>query len=141
MPELPEVETIVRGLRNLIIGYTIEDVVIRAEKLVVYPSLEEFRESLKGKTIREVDRRGKYILIKLAAEKTLVVHLRMTGRLLVLPRETDYDKHTHIILQLDKDLDLRFHDLRKFGRMYLVDLDDYQAGGRPAETGAGTSVC
>lgn len=129
MPELPEVETIVRGLRNLIIGYTIEDVVIRAEKLVVYPSLEEFRESLKGKTIREVDRRGKYILIKLAAEKTLVVHLRMTGRLLVLPRETDYDKHTHIILQLDKDLDLRFHDLRKFGRMYLVDRDDYRPVG------------
>ena len=157
MPELPEVETIVRGLRKLVTGYTIEDVVIRKEKLVARPTVEGFKEGLKGRIIQEIERRGKYILIKVAADKTLqdkspageilepgegpeaeqiletemtlVVHLRMTGRLLVLPREADYDKHTHIILQLERGLDLRFHDIRKFGRMYLVDRDDYRPVG------------
>lgn len=135
MPELPEVETIVRGLRSFVTGYTIENVIIRAEGLVAYPAVEEFKETLQGKIIREIERRGKYILIKLSLknnlepEKTLVVHLRMTGRLLVLSRETDYDKHTHIILELDKGLDLRFHDLRKFGRMYLINKDDYRPVG------------
>lgn len=112
MPELPEVETIVRGLRSLIRGYTIENLIIRAESLVAYPPVEEFQEVLKGKTIEDIDRRGKYILLKLSGGKTLVVHLRMTGRLLVLAREVAYDKHTHIIFQLNKGLDLRFHDVR-----------------------------
>ena len=71
MPELPEVETIVRGLRKLVTGYTIEDVVIRKEKLVARPTVEGFKEGLKGRIIQEIERRGKYILIKVAADKTL----------------------------------------------------------------------
>lgn len=129
MPELPEVEIIVRGLRSLIRGYTIENLIIRAESLVAYPPVEEFQEVLKGKTIEDIDRRGKYILLKLSGGKTLVVHLRMTGRLLVLAREVAYDKHTHIIFQLNKGLDLRFHDVRKFGRVYLVADGDYRPAG------------
>src|SRR5690554_3267436 len=111
MPELPEVETIVTGLRKLIVGHIIRKVIIREEKLIAYPKVEDFKEGVRKKTIEGVDRRGKYILIRLAGQKTLVVHLRMTGRLLVKPRELDYDKHTYIIFELDNALDLRFHNL------------------------------
>lgn len=129
MPELPEVETIVRGLRGIIVGHTIKKVIVREDRLVAYPEVKDFKEILQDKVIEGIDRRGKYILIRLTGDKTLVTHLRMTGRLLVLDRKVDYDKHTHIIFQLDKDLDLRFHNLRKFGRMYLVESDDYRPVG------------
>ena len=135
MPELPEVETVVIGLRELIVGCTIQEVIVREGNLIAFPSVEEFKDSLYKKSIETVDRRGKYILIRIKGQKTLVVHLRMTGRLLVKPGELDYDKHTHIIFKLDNKLDLRFHNVRKFGRMYLVDSDNYKPAGGLANLG------
>lgn len=135
MPELPEVETIVIGLRELITGYTIENIIVREANLIAFPGVEDFKNELWEKTIKAVERRGKYILIELNGNKTLVIHLRMTGRLLVKSRELEYDKHTHIIFQLDRDLDLRFHNLRKFGRLYLIDNDDYGFAGGLADLG------
>ncbi|MFW6022898.1 MAG: bifunctional DNA-formamidopyrimidine glycosylase/DNA-(apurinic or apyrimidinic site) lyase [Halanaerobiaceae bacterium] len=135
MPELPEVETIVSGLSLLIKGSTIEDIIIREKNLIAFPSVEEFKDGLKNKSIIAITRRGKYILIRIEGHKTLVVHLRMTGRLLVKSREVEYDKHTHIIFQLNNELDLRFHNVRKFGRMYLVDSGDYTPAGGLANLG------
>lgn len=129
MPELPEVETIVRGLRKLITGRTIEEVIVREEKLIAFPSVKEFKDGLRQKIIKEVGRRGKYILLKVDKNKTLLIHLRMTGRLLVKPRGIEYDKHTHIIFELDNNLDLRFHNLRKFGRMHLVENNNFEVVG------------
>ncbi len=129
MPELPEVETIVVGLRELITGHTINEILIRENNIIAFPSPVEFKEELLKKTITGVDRRGKYILIRIEGNKTLVVHLRMTGKLLVKPRKFSFDKHTHIIFQIDNEMDLRFHNVRKFGRMYLVDSGDYEPAG------------
>src|SRR5690554_4422862 len=120
MPELPEVETIVKELQQLIVGHLIRAVTIRESKLIAFPDKREFTALIKDSLIEDVSRRGKYILIKLSEGLTMVIHLRMTGRLLVLPAEMGYDKHTHIIFHLDNGLDLRFHNLRKFGRIYLV---------------------
>lgn len=128
MPELPEVETIVRGLRELITDRIIEEVIVREERLLAFPAVEEFKKGLKKKIIKGVERRGKYILLKIDETKTLIIHLRMTGRLLLKPREMEYEKHEHIIFELDNSLDLRFHNLRKFGRMYLVE-NNYEAVG------------
>jgi formamidopyrimidine-DNA glycosylase len=129
MPELPEVETIVVGLRELITGHIIKDVLIREEKVIAFPPKEEFESSIKGKEIQSVNRRGKYILINLSEGMTMVVHLRMTGRLMVLPKEVDYDKHTHVVFHLENGLDLRFHNLRKFGRIYLVQDNQFERVG------------
>lgn len=135
MPELPEVETIVIGLRELIVGNTIHEIIVREADIVAFPTVEEFKKGLYKKCIKAVDRRGKYILLRIEGQKTLVIHLRMTGRLLVKPGKADYDKHTHIIFKLDNELDLRFHNIRKFGRMYLVDSDDYKPAGGLATLG------
>lgn len=135
MPELPEVETIVRGLRDLITGHKINQVWVREPKLIVFPAEDEFKRQLNGREVIALNRRGKYILINLEGGKTLVVHLRMTGKLLVKPREIDVDKHTHIIFELDNGMDLRFHNVRKFGRVYLVDTGSWQEAGGLAELG------
>ncbi|NLM97078.1 MAG: bifunctional DNA-formamidopyrimidine glycosylase/DNA-(apurinic or apyrimidinic site) lyase [Halanaerobiaceae bacterium] len=129
MPELPEVETIVRGLRKSVTGHVIEEVIVREKKIVAFPSVEEFRKGLRKRSIRGVERRGKYILLGLGENKSLIIHLRMTGKLLLKPREMEYDKHEHIIFELDNSLDLRFHNIRKFGRMYLVENRYETVGG------------
>ncbi len=135
MPELPEVETIVRGLKELIKGRRITAIKVREAKLIAYPSKDEFINQLKGKKIIDINRRGKYILIALEGNKNLVIHLRMTGRLLVKGSEEPYYKHTHIIFRLDDDRELRFNNMRKFGRMYLIDAGEWQQAGGLAELG------
>ncbi len=135
MPELPEVETIITGLRELVINHTIKEVTVREDKLIAYPTKEEFEISIRNQIIKTINRRGKYILINLSGGKTLVIHLRMTGRLLVKPTEMDYDKHTHIIFHLENGLDLRFHNVRKFGRLYLVDANQWEKAGNLAKLG------
>lgn len=132
MPELPEVETVIKGLRPLIINKTITDLEVREENLIGYPDLStvELKQMLIGAKIDSISRRGKYILIKLDINKILVIHLRMTGKLLVKEVEEFRDKHTHIIFSLDDGQEIRFNNVRKFGRIYLIDPDrPEQAGG------------
>lgn len=119
MPELPEVETIVRHLRETIITARIEDVELILPKVVQTPDPALFTETLTGRQITAVRRRGKYILISLAGKLVLVVHLRMTGQLVFEPESGDYPKHTHLVLHLSNGR-LRFTDLRQFGRFWLV---------------------
>jgi len=114
MPELPEVETIKRSLAPKIIGKIIREVKIYLPKIVKNTDLEEFIRRVTGKTIESLNRRGKYLLIGLAGGEILTVHLRMTGKLLVLPRGTPKDKHTHAIFDLG-DVELHFNDIRQFG--------------------------
>lgn len=135
MPELPEVETIVKGLRKLITDHVVQNIIVREPKLIAFPAVDDFKDELVGSCIDGINRRGKYILIRFKGDKTLVVHLRMTGRLLVKPRNIEYDKHTHIIFELNNGIDLRFHNMRKFGRMYLVDTGAYQEAGGLAKLG------
>jgi len=116
MPELPEVETIKNELAPHIIGHTITDVTLFDEKLVRQPSVAEFCSRLVGQRITNVSRRGKYLIIDLASGEALIIHLKMTGSLLLKPP----DRFARAIIQLDGGTKLYFRDPRKFGAMWLV---------------------
>jgi len=122
MPELPEVETVVRGLRAPLIGRTITAARCDWPRCLVTPDSLLFAARLPGQTMRAVERRGKYIMIRLDPD-TLIIHLKMTGRLYVVPDDAqDYaDQWVRCLFQLDNGTQLRFSDARKFGRVYLVD--------------------
>lgn len=122
MPELPEVETTVRGIRAALENRVIRDVWMDWPSGLATPSPEVFKARVVGQQVRTVARRAKYILIHLEAD-TLLVHLKMTGRLYVVPDSAiDHaDKWVHFRFQLDNAQQLRFSDSRKFGRVYLVE--------------------
>jgi formamidopyrimidine-DNA glycosylase len=125
MPELPEVETIRRGLQKQIKNKQIKDIVINVDKIVKKPSLREFITKIKGKKIKEIDRRGKYIIIHLDSRNKLIVHLGMTGLLIypydnkIIEKEIN-PKHNHLIFTFTDDTKLVFNDVRKFGKIFLV---------------------
>jgi formamidopyrimidine-DNA glycosylase len=120
MPELPEVETIVRGLREKLIGRQIRSVRVRTSTLLRSP-LPSFRKQLSGAIIRKIERKGKFILIGLENGAALVIHLKMTGQLLLIPEGRPADKHTHLIFSLQhRGWQLRYRDVRKFGFMVLL---------------------
>lgn len=128
MPELPEVETIANGLRPRLVGRTIERAVVRWPRTVACPPIDIFAKRVVGRSVASVGRRGKYIVLGLD-DGWLLIHLKMTGRLLMAPAGDPLDVHTHLILGLDDGFQLWFHDVRKFGRVYLVDDPDEVTAG------------
>ena len=147
MPELPEVETLVRDLRPQLTGRRVESVELTRDpsiraRLVRYPTSAQFVRRLRGRTIRSVTRRGKYIVMPLdggvaapgrrsgvtdALETSctrFVVHLGMTGHLRVWEPEESPVKHTHFKAMLDSGLELRYDDPRQFGRLLLGSQED-----------------
>jgi len=132
MPELPEVETVIKGLRPLVTDKVVTGVEIREKNMIAYPknNVEAFKNSLIGSKIEAINRRGKYIIIELDTGKNMVIHLRMTGKLLVKEVKEFRDKHTHVIFSLNDGQEIRFNNIRKFGRVYLIDKKyPEQAGG------------
>ncbi|KMK53065.1 Formamidopyrimidine-DNA glycosylase [Fructobacillus sp. EFB-N1] len=119
MPELPEVETVRRGLTALVQGAKINSVAVPYPKAIV-SDLTNFQTDLAGATIDKIDRRGKFLLFRLSNQKTLVSHLRMEGQYSVEPVGETPHKHTEVIFTLDDDRDLMYNDTRRFGRMQLV---------------------
>lgn len=120
MPELPEVETIVRGLRRAIAGKTIERVDITLPKMAQAPAGVDFAQTLAGEAIERVARRGKYAVIALGTGRSLVTSLRMTGRLVVQrPSDPPY-RYGYVTLTFTDGERLVFADVRQFGRMRLV---------------------
>jgi formamidopyrimidine-DNA glycosylase len=118
MPELPEVETVVRTLRPQIVGQTIRSLWTSGQPLRMARKLDKdgLQETCVGATIRAVRRRGKYILIDLDSGSGVLVHLGMTGRLTVADeREEERIKHTHVVWTLPRQRELRFVDPRRFG--------------------------
>lgn len=120
MPELPEVEHVVRALRRAILGREIVANEIRLPKLISPSSLSAFNRKIKNSTIQGVNRRGKFILIELDSNRVLVVHLRMTGKFLILTPDDALPPHAHAIFYLDDERRLVFRDQRQFGVMKLV---------------------
>lgn len=119
MPELPEVETIRRTLIPLAAGKTIADVQVFWTKIIKHPAdVSEFMETIKGQTIRDIHRRGKFLKFILD-EHVLISHLRMEGRYAVLKKEDAVEPHTHVIFQFTDGTELRYRDVRKFGTMHL----------------------
>lgn len=137
MPELPEVETVVKGLRPLVKDKVVTAVEIREENMIAYPEddIDGFKEALIGSKIIDVNRRGKYIIIELNKDKNMVIHLRMTGKLLVKEVKEFKDKHTHVVFSLNDGQEIRFNNIRKFGRVYLIDKNHPEQAGGLAELG------
>lgn len=121
MPELPEVETVVRDLcAARLAGRRITGVRVRWPATIADTSPEGFKRLLIGRTIRAIRRRAKFILWELDQGWLLAVHLRMTGRFEVVADHRAPGKHVHVVLMLDDGRRLWFHDTRKFGRFYLL---------------------
>lgn len=117
MPELPEVETIVRGLRDKLTHLRFSKVAVNLKKCV-QESPRFFASSLEGRRILLVERRGKNIIIRLSGGKTLLIHLRMTGSLRLVPGHAPMEKHTHVVFSFrGHPWQLRFLDSRQFGRL------------------------
>ncbi|MDB9437070.1 Formamidopyrimidine-DNA glycosylase [Dolichospermum sp. UHCC 0315A] len=123
MPELPEVETVRRGLNQLTLSQEITGGDVLLQRTIAYPvSVDEFINKIKGNTIATWHRRGKYLLAELSSPSPsyLGVHLRMTGQLLWLTQDEPLHKHTRVRLFFGERQELRFVDQRTFGQMWYV---------------------
>jgi formamidopyrimidine-DNA glycosylase len=120
MPELPEVEHVVRALRRAVVGSRIVASEVRLPKLISPVTPSVFNRKLKNARIESIGRRGKYILIELDSDRVLAVHLRMTGKFLVLTPDDPLPPHAHAIFYLDDERRLVFRDQRQFGVMKLL---------------------
>lgn len=123
MPELPEVETIARKLKPQLLGRVIQDAQLRWNRTLAFPSPSKFREWIRGQEITGVTRRAKYFILRLS-DYTLLIHLRMSGDLIIKESTIKPEKHDRLILKLlsqDNMMShLVFNDTRKFGRVWLT---------------------
>ncbi len=124
MPELPEVETVREVLEPQLKGIQIEESTVFRPEVIAHPSAEEFCAFLPGRVFDHIDRRGKFLIFVFSGGERMLVHLRMTGNLLVQPSSDPIEKHTHVILRLSNSSDLRFIDTRRSGRFWLLKKDE-----------------
>ena len=125
MPELPEVETVRRGLERLVVGKTIEQVRVRYAKMIG-TGVDSFVHDLPGQTIERIGRRGKYLLFYLTGV-VLVSHLRMEGKYLFYSDAVPERKHAHVFFEMTDGGTLVYEDVRKFGTMELLRKDQLEA--------------
>lgn len=115
MPELPEVETVRRGLEPILVGATLTQVLVRRPNLR-RPFPDRLAERLTGRTVTALRRRAKYLLVDLDGGDALLIHLGMSGRMVISPaRPNDLDKHDHFVMETDRGPVVRFNDARRFG--------------------------
>jgi len=124
MPELPEVETIARELRPLVVGRAITGVWFDWPNQVKHPTPSEFSAGVRGREILDVTRRAKWLVLPLSGGDVLAIQVKMTGQLDVVDPSTPRDKHVHVVFSLDDGRELRLHDTRKFGRVALYRHDE-----------------
>jgi len=121
MPELPEVETIARDLNAAgVVGKTLTCAHVYWDRTIAEPSVPEFCRLIEKKQIAAVGRRGKFLVIDFTGGGHLLVHLRMSGRLHLVPSGGQRLPHEHVVFAFEDGGELRFHDTRKFGRVYLM---------------------
>ncbi|MEG0826155.1 MAG: DNA-formamidopyrimidine glycosylase [Bacilli bacterium] len=123
MPELPEVETVKNTLKKQVLNKKIIDVKIYYPKLIEMPSAAEFEKRIVNQTIVDIKRRGKWLMFELN-EYYLLSHLRMEGKYFIRNLGEKLNKHEHISFCFNDKTELRYHDTRKFGRMYLLKKDE-----------------
>lgn len=127
MPELPEVETVRRILEPQIAGKVVEAVELRNAQVIAYPEAEQFAALPQGQRIQNISRRGKFLTLHFENGDRLSLHLRMTGQLLVMSEGEPLEKHTHLILSLSDGNQLRYIDVRRFGRFWYFQKDETDA--------------
>ncbi|MEO8252056.1 MAG: bifunctional DNA-formamidopyrimidine glycosylase/DNA-(apurinic or apyrimidinic site) lyase [Chloroflexota bacterium] len=131
MPELPEVETVARDLERLVAGATIADTEVRWDRTIRHPQPpERFVAELRGATIQRVGRRAKSVLLHLVDGRVITVALRMTGALIVAPPGTADDKYARVVFRFADGRELRYRDVRKFGRIGLWEPGGVSRAGR-----------
>ena len=128
MPELPEVETVVRGLQGPLVGRTFIGVTVTWPR-AIRPSPEHLRKVLPGRRVTALTRRAKFLVFHLEGGGALLIHLKMSGNLQVAPAGEAMPRHVHTVFDLDNGHQLRFQDTRKFGRVHLVE-DPEEVTGR-----------
>ena len=124
MPELPEIEMVRRAVGPRLVGRTVVSADVRQPKVVAHPDVDDFLDRIVGRTFTSLDRRGKYLIAVLDDGQRMVMHMRMTGCLLVTPADMPEERHTHIVMPLDDGSQLRFSDMRRFGRFWLFRKDE-----------------
>lgn len=124
MPELPEVETIRRGLEPQLSGRTITGARFLWSRVTQNVDPRRLRDHLGGQCVCGIERRGKFLVIRFASGDGLGIHLRMTGRLRVAPADEPDDPALRAALDMDNGFQLRFSDVRKFGRLYWIPSGD-----------------
>jgi formamidopyrimidine-DNA glycosylase len=128
MPELPEVETIRVGLEPHLVGRTFDEVEIDDPRLTRPFDPREVAADLVGERVQSLDRRGKYLVVRFESGRVLLIHLRMTGSLLLLRDETDgaADPHRRAVVRLDNGSDVAYRDVRRFGTWLLLEPDELE---------------
>ena len=122
MPELPEVETVRQGLKKLLLGRIIKRVCVYYDGIIEYPSVLEFTSNIENQKINDIDRFGKWLIFVLD-DYYLLSHLRMEGKYFIKGASDELNKHEHVVFKLDNDSELRYMDVRKFGKMHLIPKD------------------
>jgi formamidopyrimidine-DNA glycosylase len=135
MPELPEVETLRRGLAARIVGRRLGRVEVRDARLRSRATPAALRASLQGRTVRAVERRAKYLLVHLSGRQVLVVHLGMSGQLVLADPAAPLQPHTHVRIGVGGAGELRYTDPRRFGMLFVVPRSRLAAHPRFANLG------
>lgn len=120
MPELPEIETIKRVIEPQIKGFEVQRITVNRPEVIAHPAADEFCRRIIGQMFAGIERRGKFLILCMESGDRLVLHLRMTGCLLVTPADYQEEKHTHLVFHLSYSRELRFSDTRRFGRFWLL---------------------
>ncbi len=125
MPEKPEVLTVVKSLKPRIINKIITCCNVYWNNIIAYPEVGEFKKEIIGQRINNISTRGKWIVIKLDTYH-LLIHLRMEGKFFFRKKGEELGKHEHVEFILDNEVSFRFHDVRKFGKMYLIPNEEVE---------------
>ena len=122
MPEKPEVINVVYSLKPKLLGKTITQCNVYWDNIIAMPAVDEFKRMIIGQTINDIKTRGKFIVM-LLDDYSLLVHLRMEGKFMFRKQGDIISRHEHVEFILDDNISFRFHDVRKFGKMYLISKD------------------
>ena len=148
MPELPEIETIKHVIEPQITGLAIEKATVLRPEVIAHPAADEFCKAVTGQTVLAMERRGKYLIFHLTQKSRVILHLRMTGCLLVAPPGCPMERHTHVVLQFSNGMELRFSDTRRFGRFWLIPFGEEDTdsgigklGPEPFSAGCNAGFC
>lgn len=134
MPELPEVETVRNSLKLRVVGRVIKNVKIYYDGIIEYPSVKDFCSQIKNQRINDIDRYGKWLMFVLD-DYYLLSHLRMEGKYFIKDSKDELNKHEHVVFMLDDNSELRYMDVRKFGKMHLIEKDKIKTIGPLVDLG------
>ena len=123
MPEKPEVITVTNNLKKQIIEKKIVGCNIYWDNIIAYPTTNEFKKEIINQKINDITTRGKFIVMSLD-DYSLLIHLRMEGKFLFRKKSDPIEKHEHVELIFSDNTSFRYHDTRKFGKMYLIPIED-----------------